>query len=78
MKKPSFQYFKIYQNNCLYDYISAYLKTQRILGILRNQMTFDRIGVTIADDNPIHFINTFLEQIELKLLGFEVQRPKVA
>lgn len=49
---------------------------QHILGIPRNQMTFASLEDTIASDNPIRFIDAFVEHIGLNSLGFEVQTLK--
>ena len=49
---------------------------QHITGIPRNQMTFGSLEDNIATDNPIRFIDAFVENIALKALGFEVQTLK--
>ena len=49
---------------------------QHVTGISRNQMTFSSLEDTISADNPIRFIDAFVENIDLKALGFEVQTLK--
>ena len=49
---------------------------QHILGIPRNQMSIASLEDTISTDNPIRFIDAFVENIDLKALGFEVQTIK--
>ena len=49
---------------------------QHIRGISRNQMTISSLESRIASDNPIRFIDAFVENIDLKALGFEVQTLK--
>ena len=46
---------------------------QHITGISRNQMTFSSLEDTISLDNPIRFIDDFVENIDLRALGFEVE-----
>ncbi|WP_082706517.1 transposase, partial [Flavobacterium sp. TAB 87] len=46
---------------------------QHIRGISRNQMTISSLESSISTDNPIRFIDAFVEHIDLKALGFEVQ-----
>ena len=49
---------------------------QHITGIPRNQMTFASLEDTISTDNPIRFIDAFVENIDLKSLDFTVQTLK--
>ena len=49
---------------------------QHITGISRNQMTIASLESSISTDNPIRFIDAFVEHIDLKALGFEVQTLK--
>jgi transposase len=49
---------------------------QHITGISRNQMTIASLESSISTDNPIRFIDAFVENIDLKALGFEVQTLK--
>jgi hypothetical protein len=46
---------------------------QHISGIPRNQMTIASLEDTISLDNPIRFIDAFVEHIDLKALDFIVQ-----
>lgn len=49
---------------------------QHILGIPRNQMNFGSLEDKISIDNPVRFIDAFVESIELKTLGFHIQTIK--
>ena len=46
---------------------------QHIIGFSRNQMTISSLESSISSDNPIRLIEAFVENIDLKALGFEVQ-----
>ena len=39
-------------------------------------MTIDSLESSISVDNPIRFIDAFVENIDLKAVGFEVQTLK--
>ena len=49
---------------------------QHISGIDRNQMGFTSLEQNISVDNPVRFIDAFVENIDLKALGFEFQTLK--
>lgn len=49
---------------------------QHITGIPRNQMSLSSLDDTILSDNPIRFIDAFVEAIVLESLGFSVQTIK--
>lgn len=49
---------------------------QHITGIPRNQMYFSSLEDSILEDNPIRFIDFFVESISLEALDFEVQTLK--
>ena len=49
---------------------------QHITGIARNQMVFTSLEDSISKDNPVRFIDAFVENIDLKALGFELRTPK--
>lgn len=49
---------------------------QHITGIPRNQMCFSSLEDTISIDNPIRFIDAFVEILLLNSLGFSVQTIK--
>ncbi len=49
---------------------------QHITGISRNQMTIASLESSISADNPIRFIDAFVDNIDLKATGFEVQTLK--
>ena len=38
----------------------------------RNQMTFSSLEVAISASNPIRFIDAFIENVDFRALGFEV------
>jgi hypothetical protein len=46
---------------------------QHITGIPRNQMSIASLESRISIDNPIRFIDAFVEHIDLKALDFNVQ-----
>ncbi len=45
-----------------------------ITGISRHQLTIASLEDTISQENPVRFIDAFVENIDLKALGFEVKR----
>jgi len=49
---------------------------QHILGVARNQMIFTSLEQNVSDDNPVRFIDAFVENIDLEALGFELQTLK--
>ena len=49
---------------------------QHIIGIARNQMVFTSLDQNISDDNPVRFIDAFVENIDLQGLYFELQTLK--
>ena len=49
---------------------------QHITGIARNQMVFTSLEDPISKDNPVRFIDAFVENIDLKTLGFELRTLK--
>ena len=49
---------------------------QHIIGIARNQMVFTSLEESISEDNPVRFIDAFVENIDLKALGFELRTQK--
>ena len=46
---------------------------QHITGIVHNQMIFSSLEDTISLENPIRFIEAFVEDFSLSALGFSVQ-----
>ena len=42
-------------------------------GISRNRMTIASLEFSISANNPIQFIDAFVEHIDLKAIGFELQ-----
>ena len=50
---------------------------QHITGIPRNQMCFSSLEDTISPDNPVRFIDAFVEAIALESLGFATQTIKI-
>ena len=49
---------------------------QYITGIARNQMVFSSLEDTILQDNPVRFIDAFVEALSLRAMGFTVQTIK--
>ena len=49
---------------------------QHIIGIARNQMVFTSLEQNISDDNPVRFIDAFVQNIDLEALDFELQTLK--
>ncbi|STD12622.1 Transposase domain (DUF772) [Chryseobacterium carnipullorum] len=49
---------------------------QHIIGVARNQMVFTSLEQNIPDDNPVRFLDAFVENIDLGALGFELQTLK--
>ncbi|MEC5156849.1 IS1182 family transposase [Chryseobacterium sp. MP_3.2] len=49
---------------------------QHITGIARNQMVFTSLEDSISEDNSVRFVDAFVEDIDLKALGFELQTVK--
>lgn len=55
---------------------SVNLMMQHITGIARNQMVFMSLEDPISKDNPVRFIDAFVENIDLRTLGFELRTLK--
>ena len=53
-----------------------YLTMQHIIGIARNQMVFKSLEDSISEDNSVRFVDAFVENIDLKAVGFELQTLK--
>jgi hypothetical protein len=49
---------------------------QHITGIPRNQLFFSSLEDTILPENPVRFIDAFVEALSLQTLGFSVQNIK--
>ena len=49
---------------------------QHITGIARNQMVFTSLEDPISEDNPVRFVDVFVESLDLEALGFELQTLK--
>ena len=45
---------------------------QHITGLPRNQMVFSSLEDTILPENPVRFIDAFVEALSLETLGFSV------
>ncbi|MFC6268911.1 hypothetical protein [Frigoriflavimonas asaccharolytica] len=43
---------------------------QHITGIARNQMVFTSLEDPISQDNPVRFVDAFVESMDLKALNF--------
>ena len=49
---------------------------QHIQGISRNQLQVSSLEDTIADDNPVRFIDAFVNSIDLEKIGFTLKLLK--
>jgi transposase len=49
---------------------------QHITGIPRNQMVFSSLEDTILPENPVRFIDAFVDPLSLETLGFSIQTLK--
>ena len=49
---------------------------QPITGIARNQIIFTSLEEGISKDNPVNFIDAFVENRDMKTLGFELRTLK--
>ena len=49
---------------------------QHITGIPRNQMVFSSLEDTILPENPVRFVDVFVEALSLQSLGFSMQTIK--
>jgi hypothetical protein len=49
---------------------------QHIIGLPRNQIVFSSLEDTILAENPVRFIDAFVEALSLETLGFSVQSIK--
>ena len=45
-----------------------------IIGNNRDQMTFSKLERQIEKDNPVRFLDVFVEHLNLNQLGFRVSR----
>ena len=53
-----------------------YLTMQHIIRIDRSQVVFMSLKDSVSEDNSVRFIDAFVENIDLKALGFELQTLK--
>lgn len=49
---------------------------QHIIGIARNQMRFSSLEDSISQENPVRFVEAFVEALDLGSLGFKLQTIK--
>ena len=49
---------------------------QHITGTDRDQLFFTSLAQDISSDNPVRFVEDFVEQIDLLRLGFQLQNIK--
>ena len=47
-----------------------------IKGKNRNQMMFSTLEIKIEQDNPVRFVDAFVEHLDLSQLGFVVKKLK--
>ena len=57
-------------------YTFVYLLVQHIQGISRNQLQVSSLEDTIAADNPVRFIDAFINSIDLEKIGFTLKLLK--
>ncbi len=50
---------------------------QQIIGLDRNQFQFYSLDCRVSMDNPVRFIDAFVDHIELDKLGFKMRAPKM-
>lgn len=50
-----------------------FLYMQSIIGIPRNQLRLTSLDDSISQDNPVRFIDAFVEHVSLYLVGFKIQ-----
>ena len=50
---------------------------QHIAGLSRQQLQISSLDDKIALDNPVRFIEAFVEYISLEALGFTVQKKRI-
>jgi len=55
----------------------VFLYMQHIIGIPRNQMQLTSLEDSISHDNPVRFIDAFVEHVSLYLVGFKVQTIEI-
>jgi transposase len=49
---------------------------QHITGIPRNQMVFTSLEQSVSENNPVRFVDAFVENMDLEALGFKLQTFK--
>ena len=76
MKKLQYLQKQVYKNTWRKVLYFKFLIMQHITWIHRNQMTIASLESSISADNPIRFIDAFVDNIDLKALGFEMQTLK--
>ena len=76
MKKLQYLQKQVYKNTWRKVLYFKFLIMQHITWIHRNQMTIASLESRISADNPIRFIDAFVENIDLKAVGFEMQTLK--
>ena len=76
MKKLQYLQKQVYKNTWRKVLYFKFLIMQHITWIHRDQMTIASLESRISADNPIRFIGAFVENIDLKAVGFEMQTLK--
>ena len=76
MKKLQYLQKQVYKNTWRKVLYFKFLIMQHITWIHRDQMTIASLESRISADNPIRFIDAFVENIDLKAVGFEMQTLK--
>ena len=54
----------------------VYLARQHSAGLARLQLQISSLEDQIASDNPVRFIEAFVEYVSLEALGFTVQKKR--
>jgi transposase len=70
VKKPRQSHKQIYQNICRKKIIFLFLSMKHIEGISRYQLQFSSLEDTIGQENPVRFIDAFVNTISLEKIGF--------
>ena len=76
-EKTSVFFFQIYLEYLIKGRKVVYLTMQHISGISRQQIQISSLEDKITTENPIRFIEAFVENISLQALGFTTQGSKL-
>jgi transposase len=76
VKKLPFISSKIVKKTVIKHRKVVYLMMQHITGISRQELQMSSLEDKISSDNPVRFIDAFVEHISLESVGFTVQTVK--